>query len=259
MKKLILVLTCAFAMFVIAEESTKPVDQNDAKARAERVRRRTGGFVIDRRGAKGIFVFFNAQKSVEENVIALQASQLERDCLIAINVSKLEDAKINEVDSHMKIAKAKAAAFLVECDCPASIVVAPEQKFAFININALKKDNPDVDTLSFRVRKEMSRAMAMIFGAGYTFQGGGAMAPAFSLLDVDSLPIGAFPMETSNAITVNASKMGFVPFKRSLYSKALREGWAPEPKGEIQKALWEEYHAKPTEPMRVEFDKSKGE
>jgi hypothetical protein len=42
------------------------------------------------------------------------------------------------------------------------------------------------------------------------------------------------------------------------YKLACEEGWAPAPTNEYQKAIWDETHAIPANPMKIEFDPKKG-
>ena len=47
--------------------------------------------------------------------------------------------------------------------------------------------------------------------------------------------------------------------RRGTYRRACEQGWAPQPTNDVQKAIWAEFHTKPTEPMQIKFDPKKGE
>ena len=38
------------------------------------------------------------------------------------------------------------------------------------------------------------------------------------------------------------------------YKRACREGWAPTPTNDVQRAIWEKVHAIPDKPLTIEFD-----
>ena len=254
MKKPMIMLCAALAAFAAFAEGTNEL------SKAERLRMKTGGFVIDRRKASGEIVFVNAQQAVDVAALKEAAEMLERDCLVMMRVATKPSFAFETIAAVMKEEKARIAVFLAETDCPTTLTIAPEQGFAVVNVKALKKDSPDADTLTRRVRREMGRAMALTVGSGYAIMGGGMLSPAFSLEELDLLPSNALTVETSSAVQRLATeRFGFKPLRRTFYVYALKEGWAPPPKGAYQKALWEQYHAKPTEPMRIEFNREKGE
>ena len=49
--------------------------------------------------------------------------------------------------------------------------------------------------------------------------------------------------------------MGFAPYRRTTYKRACKEGWAPAPTNDFQRAVWEKIKAeqgeKPTNPIRI--------
>ena len=53
-------------------------------------------------------------------------------------------------------------------------------------------------------------------------------------------------------------KCGVTPLRIATYRQACREGWAPAPTNDVQKAIWDKVHAIPKSPMKIEFDPKKG-
>ena len=43
------------------------------------------------------------------------------------------------------------------------------------------------------------------------------------------------------------------------YKTACREGWAPAPTNDVQKAIWDKVHAMPTEPIKIKPEEKKTE
>jgi hypothetical protein len=55
--------------------------------------------------------------------------------------------------------------------------------------------------------------------------------------------------------------LGVTPAEMTTYRKACREGWAPAPTNDIQKAIWEQVKADkergPTNPLKISMPKRK--
>ena len=43
------------------------------------------------------------------------------------------------------------------------------------------------------------------------------------------------------------------------YRTAVKEGWAPQPTNDVQKAIWDKVHAMPTEPLKIKSETKKQE
>ena len=54
------------------------------------------------------------------------------------------------------------------------------------------------------------------------------------------------------------NRFGVSKERRVPYRVACQQGWAPAPTNDYQKAVWEEVHAVPSDPMKIEFDPKKG-
>lgn len=231
-------------------------------SKVERLRRATGGFVFDRRQAVGQVVFVNAQRAVPFAVVSNHVAKVEKTCMMTMKAVDRSSFHLDEAQSLMAELSANVAVFLCEHgESPFTMTVMPEQKFAIVNVKALAKDSPDADTLARRLQKELSRAVAFVFGAGYSVIGGdiGMVKPVVSLDGLDNVPLSALPADTVNAIqTFAVNNLGFKLFRRTVYITALKEGWAQPPKGEYQRALWDKVHAMPSKPMKIEFDPKKG-
>ena len=79
-----------------------------------------------------------------------------------------------------------------------------------------------------------------------------------SLSDLDNIQSEAVSPEPASKIQKHLLRLGIKPFKRVTYKQACREGWAPPPANEFQKAIWDEIHKLPSNPIKIEFDPSKG-
>ncbi len=140
----------------------------------------------------------------------------------------------------------------------ATILVAPEQAWAVVSTAALSKDAPSEAVLADRVQKEIWRALALILGASNSKTQPCVMRQINTLQDLDAvqtkMPSPApFPMMSAVASKLNVSRV-----YTATYKKACQEGWAPAPTNDIQKAIWDQVHAVPKNPMKIEFDPKKG-
>ena len=52
---------------------------------------------------------------------------------------------------------------------------------------------------------------------------------------------------------------GVNPEKIVSYRKACEEGWAPQPTNDFQKAVWDDVHAMPSEPIKIKPEEKKTE
>ena len=273
MKTLLLTLTALVSLATLAatndtaktanptNSTNRQIDKStNSPSPADRLRRRTGGLVLDRRVSKGLIAVFDCRTQDGSAALADYIERLESDLLLPVKCFRRAGAfKPVDAAAAMKDAKANFAVFIAECDCPMTLVTAPEQRFSIVNVKALAADKPGEERLTMRVRKEIARGIAFAFGSGYAVMGGGMAMPATSLAELDEVPAGSLSIETTSVIQRLAEeRFGFKPYRKTFYVNALKEGWAPKPKGTYQKVLWEEYHAKPTQPMKIEFDPKSG-
>ena len=262
MKMLIAMLMILSAVHLPAHADGTASAATNGMDKAERLRRATGGFVFDKREAKGRVGFINMQDRVRRDVLSTGAAALEKEFMFYVDVVDRKAGDANGIETLGVVASESGldvAVVVADIVLPLTMVLVPEQKFAIVNVRALAKDNPPQDTLERRLRKEMSRSMSLLFGSGYTVLHKSTLSPASSLSELDELPMGNLPAEISSVVQRMAvENFGFKLFRRTFYVKALQEGWAPEPKGEYQKLLWQQYHELPAEPMKIEFDPKKG-
>ena len=76
--------------------------------------------------------------------------------------------------------------------------------------------------------------------------------------DLDKLLTDGFTFDMASSINENLQALGMHPERKVPYIKAVKEGWAPAPTNDIQKAIWDKVHAAPKNPMKIEFDPKKG-
>lgn len=225
--------------------------------RSRRSRAYTGGFVM--RPAQGKSIrFANAQSAVPESVLAAAAAEISRSIGINIEVSPLADA--NATPSSLRDKKT-AAVVVVRAEKESSaptMLVAPEDAWAVLNVGALARDGVAAEVLSERVRKELWRTTAIMLGASDSTFRPCLLEPVHSLAELDALKAKIVCPEPYGNIQRNARDLGCGSPQYATYRTACREGWAPAPTNDVQKAIWEETRKLPEKPITIEFDPVRG-
>ncbi len=223
----------------------------------ERLLKNTGGWVPDRRPAKGKYVVVDVGAKMSEEERTKLLKLLERDLYYATEIKTCDAVSVKTMKDVAKQYGGTFTTFIVsEADTPA-LTLYPEDMTSFVNIEALKKGNLDDKTLSMRVRKELMRSLAMLMGAGYSTVGRGVMAIVRSPEDLDNIPGAMLDPMAKRTMEIIGDRFEFKPFKRSLYRILLEQGVVLQPENEYQRKIYEEYKKQtPTKPMRIMFDKN---
>lgn len=149
---------------------------------------------------------------------------------------------------------APAIVRLVETDdFPGLMAVYPEAFRATVNVKALASDGATPEVVAERLRKEMIRAALFILGSGYS-PSPCLARPVTSLEELDNLNVPMLSPETMTHLKA-MPKLGIHEIRFATYRQACREGWAPTPTNDVQKAIWEESQAAkergPTNPILI--------
>lgn len=216
-----------------------------------------GGEVEKRTPEDGVFVFANAQKRISSSIIAPIAEELGELLMLAIDVRDIEGSvSVSSAAKRLEDLKASAAVFVVDDPAlPTTVLAAPEARWAILNVAALAADGSKGRWLEERVKKEVWRSFGYANGAG---EADCMMHPLFSLKQLDSLQAGGISPEPLGKIAWHLSVLGMREVRRETYLTACKEGWAPKPTNDVQKAIWEKVHQIPDKPMKIEYDSKSG-
>lgn len=144
---------------------------------------------------------------------------------------------------------------LAEQNGAPTILVAPEDPWAAVNVKNLMKDNPTPEVLKTRIRKELWRAFAFAMGAANSQMQPCLMRPVFSLKDLDAEKVAILSPEPLMGISQTAERLNFATSRRVTYKTAVVEGWAPAPTNDVQRAICEKVKAeqseKPSNPLKI--------
>lgn len=239
-------LGAAFAADTSAPSARKPSKQ-------ERIMQRTGGWIVDRSYGKGKIVFVNAQKIVPLKDVKANAAKMEDYCRCVFDVQTKDKIGMSDIALVKSEFSANALIALVESDDLPGVLVAPEENWGIVNVSKLNSDRPADEVLGKRLKKEMWRAFGFIGGSSDSTMAC-VMSAVTDLSSLDALRAGNISPETMMRIEDHLAAIGVTQFRRGTYKDACRAGWAPEPTNEYQKAIWEQVHAIPQKPLKIEFD-----
>ena len=141
------------------------------------------------------------------------------------------------------LSKEVAAVLLVtdEKDAPA-LAVYPEEGVCVLNLNPLS--TPDTGLAAKRIEKEFWRGFGFLLGAYATPLPGDALQPVRSLAELDAMKGCCLSPARFQNIFKTAKQLGIRSTRPVPYRVAVREGWAPAPTNDVQRAIWEDVKKK---------------
>jgi hypothetical protein len=172
---------------------------------------------------------------------------------MGVVLSEREDKRsaASEIVAALKGTNVASIIVLVDRLGEPMLLVAPEERWAVVNVAALEGSGATVEVLNARVQKEVWRAFGYLMGAANSSFPGCVMRTVNKPEDLDLLKMNKLSPEPLMKIMSQATAMGITLPKFTSYRKACEDGWAPMPTNSIQKAIWEEVKAKkPTEKTR---------
>ena len=250
MSKILISAVVAIASAIIfADGNAKKTTPNaktpqDKAARAEAILRKTGGFVSKKSDGKIYFV--NCQSRISDEEISKRIDRirfvLKYPCEITKGTWKIGDSKPKD---------AKIAIYLVDDEKLPMSLVAVEAGWGVVNTATLSEKNN-------RFSKQLTRVFCLTAGAADSPVKTSPMQTVLKSEDLDKLLTDGFTFDMASSINENLQAIGMAPERKVPYVKACKEGWAPAPTNEIQKAIWDKVHSAPKTPMKIEFDPKKG-
>lgn len=227
------------ASCVFAEEATGSLSAEEIAVRRERMMTKTGG-MIDFPG-KGKILYVNCQSKISAYDVQKRCDKIQYvtkfPCEVREGTWKFGDTKPSD---------ASIAIFIIDDESLPMSLVAVEAGWAVVNTATLK--------LEPRFSKELTRVTTLLGGAGYSPIATSVMHAVKNPSDLDKA-IDGFTMDMYNAILGNLKGLGMAPMRKTTYLKACQEGWAPAPSNDYQKAIWNQTHEIPTEPLKIEYKK----
>ena len=232
---------------------------DDRAARRQRMYERTGGTL--RRPGSGTIAFVNLQRRIPSSRLAMKIQQFSTQLRVDLTLKDSEGPfKFDKVASDMESRNALVGIYLVEDETLPMSLVAPEAKWALINVAVLAADSPTPDRLEARVKKMIVRATAHLLGAGISRNQNSVMCYCSSLAELDELRDDNMLMDSLVNVLNSMSAFGFRFSTLASYRQACQEGWANKPTNDVQKVIWEEVMSEkergPTNPLTIQYRKN---
>ena len=260
MNKIIFAATAIAVAFAAQADtnaaSTQPAQKErlntlERKAKLEAVvNQRVGGFLEKPGTAKGSIVYVNCQQKAPKSWIDESIAYFSEVTKFKVNYAEgTFDIKAPKFDGEVAI-------FIIEDETLPPILVAPESRWALVNIAPIAKEQRPV-FFEQRTKKELSRAFAYLCGATGSKYERSLTRGITSQSELDKNYDYELPMDIVQRFWDYMKPLGVLPAQRATYLKACAEGWAPAPTNDVQKAIWEKVHAMPTEPLKIKPETKK--
>ena len=269
-KTALMLCVTATAFSLLGGAQKKPiVYDNSPAAVAERrasiektIREEFGGVIIKPGTLKGKILIVNTQKRIPtetfKGLVDIHHDQLS----VTIELTDGEPLNLGMANERLKSLKATAAIFVVESnDIPTTFLTAPDGLWSFVNVTALAADNPKPSVLNERTAKTVARALGYTCGAGGSQYFGSLLSAMPTLDHIDLYTSKQLPMDAIMRMQPYLKGIGVTPAVESYYIDACKEGWAPAPTNEWQKAIWDKVKndkkdaADPTNRWKRDFEK----
>lgn len=259
MKELIAIAMCICLAATYADEDQKArnagiVDGKNLKERSlELFNRRTGGKIARPGSQKGRLVIVNAQKSAKPEWIRESLGRMQKlggiDIRFAEGVFTFPEVKV----------EGEACLYVIDDPKMPTLLHAPEQRWTMVNVASLKAgDGEKAAFFEARCRKELVRGLSLLCGTQTSNYPNSLLLSVTKPEDLDEFVSDKLPVDIPARFQPYLKRLGITPLEMVPYVRACREGWAPAPTNDIQKAIWDKAHEIPKNPMKIEFDPKKG-
>lgn len=213
-----------------------------------------GGMMEVPGSQKGCIVFANAQKRVPAAELEKVLKFFARNSFAyAAKVVDVEGFTVESAVSIKERIGAQLVVFVVDSPTLGTMLTAPEERWAMVNVAKLAADDPKPQYLSARVRKEATRALAFV--ASCSQYDAPLVQPMKSPSDLDDVVRIAYPFDVIAGVTKYFNAIGVTKRERSTYRSIITRGYNIAPTNEYQRAIWEKVKAeserKPSNPILI--------
>ena len=220
--------------------AVKPVPRTMSPELRAKMMAKTGGMIQSKAEGPSV-LFLNAQSRVDAAALTEPVAQVNTMLrLPALRKDAPTDAPLTAALEALKDPAVAAVVVVGDSAGYPALLIAPESRWALVNVAALGGPDTAPDTLAERTIKEVWRAFGYLMGAAHSNFETCLMKPVLAPADLDALKVKCISPEPLNKILAHAQKLGIKPARMTTYRKAVEEGWAPAPTNDFQKAIWEE-------------------
>lgn len=251
-KTMTLALAVVSAGHAMSEAKTELTPEQKAERR-ESLISRAGGLVPRKGTPSGRIVFVNAQKRIPIDVFkgtfAKNATKVK-----GVDVwTGVESASVANANAIRRANGAQFAIIIVDSPGMPMSLIALEEGWAMMNVNALDDGKPNAELLQHRSQNEFARIFGILCGGASSQFKSHIMNAVSKPSDLngctDELPVDILAKMPTYLETHGVKSLQLVPYRH-----AVQEGWAMPPTNDVQKAIWDQIHRIPDKPMTIEFD-----
>ena len=253
MRSILVMAAISAALTSLSASETAP-----RKVRPRGMAKPSGG-IVERAYQGKVLRVYNAQSTVPADVVGKMVRDARLSAQLPIEVVPHDETgDVAAIATASKLANAEnvgAALVLTDKTDLPFILCSPDRHWAILNVAEL---GGDANKVAARFKKLLWNGIAHALGAGSTGDKGCVLRNFSTVKDLDGIvALEPSPMGHNSLIEVAASDgIGMITF--ASYRDACRQGWAPAPTNDVQRAIWDEVHAVPATPMKIEFDPKKG-
>ena len=238
-----------------APVSAPSVNSSDPDAMRAAAIMRAGGHVEKQGVSKGLIAFIDTQDMIGKDDVVAAVGMLDM-AIRRYNVLVATKAPAAP-EELKKQAGADIAVIIVDNETSPALLAAPEDHWAQVNVHKmlanLKTDDARKRFFASRCRKEIVRAFACACGGiGSSFPGNLMNVAKVEDLDLCDEFV---PVDKFDVFKRHLKDAGLTPRFITTYRRACREGWAPAPTNDVQKAIWEKVRSDkergPTNPITI--------
>lgn len=228
----------------------------EQQARFEARMKKVGGLI--KRPGTGVVAVVNGQVAVSEQGVR-EMFMFSSSCPIKIPfkcIPASEPFTVAGAAGQIAAAGARTGVFLVDDPSLPMTLCAMEAGWGMVNLAPLKADAPSKQKLFQRLNKLFTRVCTVVFGGAHETVPFSAMQGVTNLNELDGLGAFAIAPNGLTMISEHLPKLGVTFPYMTTYKRACREGWAPAPTNDVQKAIWEKVKADkergPTNPIKIQ-------
>ena len=233
---------CAPGFAAAEKDGPRAVRIVDATALSN-MEAQTGGLIPTPISGPSLCVL-NTQSRVPQAVIQETTEKVQKLFRFPCTCASRATGKDPVADAVRTLEDKSVAVVIVVCDVPGqpALLVAPENRWAVVNVAALNGLMVSKEKLSERVEKETWRAVGYVMGAANSAMDHCLLKPVFSTADLDALTGRSLSPEPLGKMLLQAKKLGMTAVRMTTYRKAVEAGWAPAPTNDFQRVIWQELH-----------------
>jgi len=256
--------SCAFAQVVntprrpaggrAAAADRKPIDPAERAAKKARIAKmemeECGGRLVRPHSQTGTVFCVDAQNRIPKEWIDEVLQYFVDETRIKF------EYKAGTFDFANPKVEGNATLFVVDDEKLPAILHAPENRWVALNAAVIAKEQRPA-FFQARSKKQISRSLALLCGASNSQFPGALTRGIVKEEDLDKNIDYVLPIDVFNRFRTYMEPLGVRPAIYDTYDRACEQGWAPAPTNEIQKAIWDEVHALPANPIKIKPETKK--